>query len=296
MMPFTRLTEADIAASAERRELKKADLARARAYSVLGITIEEVAVAPQITSQLREIARTIRRAGQPKRIRQARKSISRDNGTLKTSESDTTVILNDDIPPPYGPGADLPRSWPHYLSSDDHADARKVLLAYHSIPHYCRDVLPIEAFCVAAKVSPLSILGILVGSIVRMGAAARTVIAMVNQPRVVQKSVDMALTDDGIADRELLAKATGFLPTPKGAQTIINVDNKSSATANAQSAVVDAPPPEQTIRRLVDRFNDARTIIAPVQDSLPEAPMIPSNPIYERELLEVEAESDDDDA
>jgi hypothetical protein len=293
MMPFTRLTEADLAASAERRELKKADLARARAYPFLGITAEEVAVAPQITPQLREIARTIRRAGQPKRIR--RNKIV-NSGVDSTTQTTVSVTIDDEHAAPYGPGADLPRSWPHYLSSDDHADARKVLLAYHSIPHYCRDVLPIEAFCVAAKVSPLSILGILVGSIVRMGAAARTVIAMVNQPRVVQKSVEMALTDDGIADRELLAKATGFLPTPKGAQTIVNVAANANAAATAQSA--SAPPPEQTVRTLVDLFNEARGLPPASAHILPvaEADTIPERMPYEDdERVPVDADDSADD-
>lgn len=278
----------------ESRAMKRPDLTRARIYSLLGITAEEVAVATQITPDLREIAKTIRRAGQPKRTRQSRKIISSDNGTNRTSGSETTVILNDEIPPPYGPGADLPTAWPHYLASDDHPDAKKVLLAYHSLPHYCRHLLSIEAFCVAAKVSPLSILGILVGTIVRKGASGRTIIAMVNQPRVVQKSVEMALTDEGIADRELLAKATGFLPSPKGAQTIINVDNKSSATA--QAASVAAPPPEQTVRTLVDMFNEARGLPPASARILPVAvaDTLPDRMPYE-DAVPVEINEDDDD-
>lgn len=282
-----------LAAESERTAIKKSKLLRARAYPLLGVTVEEVAVAPQITPELREIAKTIRREGQPKRTRRSKVV---NSGVDSTTNTTINVAIDEETPPPYGPGADLHTAWPHYLGSDDHPDAKKVLLAYHSVPHYCRTLLPIEAYCVAAKVSPLSILGILVGSIVRMGAAARTVIAMVNQPRVVQKSVEMALTDDGIADRELLAKATGFLPTPKGSQTIVNVAANASAEASPSQAVVLAPPPEQTIRRLVDRFNDARGITSPVQSALPEAPMIPSNPLYEREAIEVEAESDEDDA
>lgn len=277
----------------ESRAMKRPDLTRARIYSLLGVTVEEVAVATQITPDLREIAKTIRRAGQPKRVRRSKVV---NSGVDSTTNTTINVAIDEETPPPYGPGADLPTAWPHYLASDDHPDAKKVLLAYHSIPHYCRQLLSIEAFCVAAKVSPLSILGILVGTIVRKGASGRTIIAMVNQPRVVQKSVEMALTDEGIADRELLAKATGFLPSPKGAQTIINVDNKSSANANATAASVSAPPPEQTVRTLVDMFNEARGLPPASARILPVAvaDTLPDRMPYE-DAVPVEINEDDDD-
>jgi hypothetical protein len=233
----------------------------ATAYSHLGITADAVACAPQITPQLRMIANTLRREGQPKRTR---KVIDVNTQAGIATVEDTTHKS------PYGPGTDLVLSWPAYLASSDHADARKVLQVYYSIPRNLRmnrsnhPIIPLEAYCVAANVSPLSILAILTGEIVRLGAQASTIIAAINHPRVVQKSVEMALTDEGIEDRNLLSKATGFLPTPKGSQTLVQVN--TNATANAAAAPVTiAPPPEQTIRRLVDRFNDAR--------ELPAAPM-----------------------
>jgi hypothetical protein len=110
----------------------------------------------------------------------------------------------------------------------------------------------------------------------------------VNHPRVVEKSVEMALTDEGIEDRTLLAKATGFLPTPKGSRTTVNV----AANANAQSAanpqvLVAAPPPENTIRRLVDRLNEARGLPPVVVSALPavDAPRV----------IEIDAELEEDE-
>lgn len=244
------------------------------AYDYLGISAIAVSLAPQITPQLRMIAKTIRRDDHPNQ-----------RPTWKTKELATTE------PPapralPYGPGADLVTSWPHYLASSESADAKKLLLVLYSVPAAHRRSLPIEAYCVAAGVSPLTILGILTGEVVRLGAQASTIIAAVNHPRVVQKSVDMALTDEGIDDRTLLAKATGFLPSPKGSQ--INIHNAPTASATALAAPVIAPPPEQTIRRAVDRFNDARllpaapTISLPAPSPQPEFAMIEiDDPEYE---------------
>jgi len=239
---------------------------RNRAYFELHVTPEQVAMAPQITPQLRAITRTLKRAGQHKIVRK-----------------DEAVEIQHAAP--YGPGLDIAVSWPHYLSSSDHADAKKVLLTYHGLHIYLRKVIPIEAFCVAAGVSPLTILGILTGEIVRMGAQASTIIAAVNHPRVVQKSVEMALTDDGLADRTLLAKATGFLPTPKGSQTNINIAANATAQAAPQIVVV-APPPEATIRRAVDRFNDAK--------ELPPAPNLPD--YITTPAIAVEVDDEDDEA
>jgi hypothetical protein len=254
---------------------------RKTAYERLNITPAQVPCAPQITPEISAITATIKRAGQSRTIR--RRTLINQNDSTERVASD---ILVDEHSLPYGPGSDLKSAWPTYLQGSEHADARKVLLAYHSLPIALRRPCPIEAFCVAASVSPLSILTILVSEIVRRGAQARTVVAMLNQPRMVQKMVEVGLTDEGFSDRELLAKATGFLPAAKGAQTIVNV----AATASAESSpvvAITAPPPERTIRRLVDRFNEA----AP--KSLPAAPANNIPAADARELVMVDDEESD---
>jgi hypothetical protein len=106
---------------------------------------------------------------------------------------------------------------------------------------------------------------------------------------VVEKSVEMALTDGGIEDRMLLGKATGFLPTPKGSRTIVNVEANANAQSNPQ-VLVAAPPPEQTIRRLVDRLNEARGLPPVAAPALPAA----DNP--DVIVIDSEAEEDEDES
>ena len=239
-------------------------VSRTAALAKLGITPEQLAASPQITPQLRMIQRTIRRDGQHR------------------------VTESTEHSAPYGPGGDILKSWPHYLASCDSPDAKKVMDKFRAVSYWThtRYQLPIEAYCVAANVSPSAVFELLVAACVRFGAQASTIIAAVNHPRVVEKSVEMALTDEGIEDRMLLGKATGFLPAPKGSRTIVNVEANSSATANPQ-VLVAAPPPENTIRRLVDRLNEARGLPPVAAPALPAA----GNP----DVIVIDSETEDDE-
>lgn len=235
---------------------------RQDAYSKLGVSERDVVSGPQITPQLKIIAKTIQRAGQPHVTRRVSQVGGHGHATVEVAE-DTHHAA------PYSPGADLLTSWPTYLHATDDADARKVLLAYYDLPKYARDTLPIEAFCCAATVSPLRILELITGACVRMGAQASTIIAAVNHPRIVEKTVEMALTDEGTEDRATLHKHAGFIPVGGGAKTQINIQQNANSSASAQSVAVPPPPPEQTVRRLVERFHEARGL--PAIDATPLA-------------------------
>jgi len=47
---------------------------------------------------------------------------------------------------------------------------------------------------------------------VRLGTRSATIVASIMSPRVVMKTVDVALQDNGFRERRMLLKATGFLP------------------------------------------------------------------------------------
>ena len=262
---------------------------RDRALIRLGVTYEALAAVPQITPHLRQIAMTLRRAGQPKRVRRL---VNTDTHQRVATIDETQHAL------PYGPGVDLLTSWPLYLASSDHADARRLLLTFYSVHpkmrHDAESVLPaapIEAYCLAAQVHPHSILAILTGEIVRLGASANTIIAAVNQPRVVQHLVDRALDtsdDKSMEAAALLSKATGFLPSPRGAQTVVSVIANANAQAAAAPIAIAAPPAEQTIRRMIDRVNESRGLPPAAPDTLPSH--MPSE-----DAVEILADSDEDD-
>jgi hypothetical protein len=99
-----------------------------------------------------------------------------------------------------------------YLRSSEDPEARKVLDRYLSVPESYRRLLPAEAFCHAAEVSPQRILEAITVAAVRQGVAASAIIAAVVHPRVVQKTVERALQDDGTRERGMLHRHVGFLP------------------------------------------------------------------------------------
>jgi hypothetical protein len=254
------------------------------AYARLGVTEEDTLAQPQITPQLRMIARTIQRAGQPKVTRR----ILSQRGTTTLAEDTQHAV-------PYSPGADLITSWPSYLHASDDPEAKKVISVYYSVPGWVRSALPVEAFCLASTVSTSRILEILTGVCVRLGAQASTIIAAVSHPSVVQKTVEMALTDDGIEDRNTLHKATGFLPTPKSAQTNITVTQNAQVSSQV---AVSAPSPESTIRTLAEAFNQRRGLaptstadaLPPVRDTLDIA-----SPAHVPVAVEAEYDNEEDE-
>lgn len=167
-------------------------------------------------------------------------------------------------------GLNLPRDPYYYLQASDSPDARAILAARSSIPKTFAKLLPIEAFCIAASVPTTRVPELIVVAAMRMGVQASSMIAAMAHPAVVKKTVEVALTDGGVEDRQVLHKATGFLPAPRGAQTQINISSNAQAHAaaasSAQSLSVEAPPVESAIKRLSERLNLRR---AQSQPALP---------------------------
>lgn len=269
--------------------MTRAEENRLRAYAQLGVTQDAVAREVQITPHLNAIAAVIRRAGQPKVTTRV----------VLPADGDVGITEKTEHVPPYGPGSDVARSWPWYLETSDHPDAKKLLSVYFSTFKIHRRVLPVEAFCVAANVSPLRILEIITATCVRLGAQASNIVAAVNHPRVVQKTVEMALTDEGVEDRAMLHKAAGFLPQPKGSQTNITIAANAQSNSAAQAAAVPAPPPEQTIRRMVNRFNEAKQLPQESGSVVRIPEVMPHEEVEEAELVDAingEIEEEEEEA
>ena len=100
-----------------------------------------------------------------------------------------------------------------------------------------RDRIPLEALCLAAKIHPLQLLGALVAGArdtSRMESALKTMIA---HPEVVDRTIQAATerepvmmngvvvghTHGSVKDRELVHKAVGWLPSPKGSSINVNL-------------------------------------------------------------------------
>ena len=102
------------------------------------------------------------------------------------------------------------------LSSSDDPDAQAFIAKLNRVSASDRERISIEHVAVAARVPTLRLLEIATSSLVRRGLNVSKIIAATAHPKVVEKTVQMALQDKGIQDRKMLHEATGFLPTNKG--------------------------------------------------------------------------------
>ena len=115
---------------------------------------------------------------------------------------------------------------------------------------------------------------LLLSTLGRPDMPVKAMLASVNHPAVVEKTVEVAMTPEGVKDREFLHKHVGFIPVGSGQPQqplSVTVNANSSAVAEAKVANVLAPTPETTVRRLTDRLNAARGIAA-----VREAPALPA--------------------
>jgi hypothetical protein len=153
------------------------DYKRSLAYQRLGISPKDVQPVPFFRNQLKRIARLM----------------ARDRDDLESSGARTGPL--------------------DYLRSSEDPEARKVLDVYSSVPQSYRRLLPPEAFCQVAGVSPRRVMEAITLVAVRETAQASALIAAVMSPRVVAKTVERALQENGAKERLILHKATGFVPT-----------------------------------------------------------------------------------
>jgi hypothetical protein len=182
-----------------------------------------------------------------------------------------------------------------YLRSAGTVPALRFLAVYDDLilPEMVRRLLPIEAFCVAAKITFGQFVTDLSSAVRQVRQFEGSVRAAEAHPKIVE--VSSALAEAGDIDHAVLnMKHMGFLPLPKGSQVSVNVNANANANATAQSATVLAPSPENTIRGLVNRFNLPVAQQAALLEAKEVVPLVMER---ERvaEMIEVEYEDDDND-
>jgi hypothetical protein len=116
-----------------------------------------------------------------------------------------------------------------------------------------------DAVCEQIGLAPLDLLKTVADAAFRFSMYTAQIIAAAALPSVVECCAKAALTEEGIADRKMLFQHTGFLPTLAGSQTNISIMQNAQLNAAAQPVITAAPRPDETIRRLCDRLNEAKT-------------------------------------
>lgn len=115
--------------------------------------------------------------------------------------------------------------------------ARAFIETWKTISKKDWDVLPFEAVCLKAQVSPLEVFGAIVLSardISRQQSALKAILA---HPEVVESTVESAKSPLGFMDRKMLHEAVGFLTTKQGSSIAINVNQTTAESKNSENPV-----------------------------------------------------------
>jgi len=113
----------------------------------------------------------------------------------------------------------------------------RFLKAYDGATSMDRELLPLEAFALAAGIEIPALLGDILVALQRASANLVKVIALSAHPKLVRTRVAQALTPGGVADRNALDKALRFLPTPKGMTIVMAPDTHAEASGVAPDDV-----------------------------------------------------------
>jgi hypothetical protein len=147
-----------------------------------------------------------------------------------------------------------------YLRGIGEPDAEKFFEVYDRVRPDDRDFMGFEGFCAAAGVSGKKLFGILVAEAAMVSENQVSLITALRTPDVINKTFELAKDPLGHRERALIAKASGWLPRPKGSQTNISIN---TGRINSPQNTVVLPSFEQDIRDLGESFQKGLSSPAP---------------------------------
>lgn len=171
------------------------------------------------------------------------------------------------------------------LLCDDSPEALAFNAKYSSISRSDREYLAIDEIALLAGLSSRVLIQTITGALFQQTAETSKAIALSAQPDIVKKTVEMAKTDRGEKDREMYHRAMGFLPTPKGAQTTINLQQLNQGGESAQRALGaggDAsrdPAAPLVLGSMDDVLLDLQTVIRPQLPTSSAAAVVEAEPM-----------------
>lgn len=143
------------------------------------------------------------------------------------------------------------------LAGDDSPDAQRFMAKYRSISESDRNRLELEEIVVASGLTARRFVEVAAGAVMQESGDVTRIMVAMSQPAVTQATIDAATRQVPIVNREgetvgwtygdvkaqeLFHKATGFLPTPKGATTTINLNQLNAPAAQAGQEEKCLPP------------------------------------------------------
>lgn len=108
-------------------------------------------------------------------------------------------------------------------------------------------LIPLEELARTYNITPGELLGKVTQVAYEHNTDISNYMAAVMQPDVVKKTIDMALTEEGFKDRELLHKHSGFTPTPQQGSNILIQSKLSQTNADKSGDGMSLPTMEEDV-------------------------------------------------
>ena len=122
------------------------------------------------------------------------------------------------------------------LAAYDDVRFERFIRAYDGLNVTEQGKCRLEDLCATAEISPSQFLGGIAAVAYKHNYDVSRLIAAVNQPAVVEATVESALQPFGTDDRRILHTHAGFLPSPKAPQ--INVSANAQAASITQAGAI----------------------------------------------------------
>jgi hypothetical protein len=122
----------------------------------------------------------------------------------------------------------------------DDDDARDFIELYDSLSGKDKQYLSLEEIAVASGIGSLRLAEIAQSAMIMHGQLTTKLLLASNMSKIVSTSIKQALTPKGLADREMMLKAGGIMPVPKGATIAIQ---NNIADGRSETKTLDAPTP-----------------------------------------------------
>lgn len=168
-----------------------------------------------------------------------------------------------------------------FLRGSAEPHARKWLAVYDSLPPSVSNLLPFEAFCLAADLAPKRVLEVITGACFEQSSSTSALLASSSHPDIVESTIRAAKNSQyGGADRKMLHQHSGFIPVPKNQTTIISSggvqNNTQDNSKNLTVGISAVPQIEDMMAKITNRFNTERLGLA--AGDAEQARLLESNP------------------
>ncbi len=146
-----------------------------------------------------------------------------------------------------------------YLRTSTSPIARTFLGIWDGIVPTRRAAIPFEAFALAAGVNPDQLFGVIMESLSHSSNVKAVIRSALKYPDVVSKTIDVALTDPGVQDRNTLHRHAQFVPQSINQKVLINQTSthNESHTQNVSIDVSQLRNIDADLLRITSAFDES---------------------------------------